>query len=153
MRTARYRTVNYLLDTNVLSEFKRPQPDENVIEWARNVDEDRTFVSAVTFGELRRGAALLSQGRRKTELDIWIRHDLRSRFDRHILDVTPAIAETWGELMAEAKMRGFGLHPIDAFIAATARSHDLALVTRNMKDFRNFDIDLLNPWLPQGGAQ
>lgn len=145
--------MNYLLDTNVLSEFKRPRPDENVIEWARNVDEDRTFVSAVTFGELRRGATLLSQGRRKTELDIWIRHDLRSRFDRHILDVTPPIAEVWGELMAAAKMRGVGLHPIDAFIGATARVHDLALVTRNMKDFSNLDINLVNPWLPQGGSQ
>lgn len=145
--------MNYLLDTNVLSEFKRPRPDENVIEWARNVDEDRTYVSAVTFGELRRGAALLAEGRRKAELDVWIRHDLRSRFDGHILDVTPAIAEAWGELLAGAKMRGFGLHPIDAFIAATARVHDLMMVTRNMKDFGDLDIDLLNPWLPQGGSR
>jgi predicted nucleic acid-binding protein len=140
--------VNYLLDTNVLSEFKRPRPDENVIEWARNVDEARTYVSAVTIGELRRGAALLPEGRRKRELDIWIRHALRSRFDGHILDVTPAVAEAWGELMADAKIRGVGLQPIDALIAATARVHDLALVTRNMKDFSNFDIDLVNPWLP-----
>jgi toxin FitB len=145
--------VNYLLDTNVLSEFKRHRPDENVVEWTRNVDEDRTFISAVTIGELRRGVALLSQGRRKTELDVWIRHDLLSRFDGHILDVTPTTAEMWGELMAEARIRGFGLHPIDAFIAAAARVHKLVLVTRNMKDFSNLDIDLVNPWLPQGGSQ
>lgn len=145
--------MNYLLDTNVLSEFKRPRPDENVVEWARNVDEDRTYISAVTFGELRRGVALLAEGRRKTELDVWIRHDLRNRFDDHILDVTPTIAEAWGELMAKARIRGIGLHPIDAFFAATARVHELALVTRNMKDFSTLDIDLVNPWLPQSGSQ
>ena len=55
--------------------------------------------------------------------------------------------------MAKARIGGLGLHPIDAFIAAAARVHNLVLVTRNMKDFCNLDIDLVNPWLPQGGPQ
>jgi predicted nucleic acid-binding protein len=134
------------MDTNVLSEFKRPKPDDNVVAWMRAVDEDRTFISVATIGELRRGADLLPQGRRKLELDLWIRQILPSRFDGRILDITPTVAETWGEQMARAKRQGVGLHPIDAFIAATAQVHKMTLVTRNIKDFAICGVGLVDPW-------
>lgn len=138
--------MSYLLDTNVLSEFKRPRPDDNVFAWAHSVDEDQTFISVVSIGELRRGVALLPSGRRRTELDAWLREVLPNRFEGRILDVTPTIAEAWGELTAQAKRRGVGLNVIDAYIAATAQAHAMILVTRNINDLRAFDIELFNPW-------
>lgn len=139
--------MNYLLDTNVLSEFKKPSPDKHVVAWARSVDEDRTFVSVVTLGELRRGITLMSTGRRQAEFDEWLRGDIPSRFERRILDITPSIADAWGELAAKAKQRGLGQHAIDFYIAATARVHAMTVVTRNVKDFLAFDIPILNPWI------
>lgn len=138
--------MSFLLDTNVLSEFKRPRPDGNVFAWANAVNEDETFISVVSIAELRRGVALLAPGRRKMELDEWLREDLRRRFEGRIIDVTPAIAEAWGELMAKAKRCGVGVGLIDAFLAASASVHSLTLVTRNMEDFKVFDLDLTNPW-------
>lgn len=139
--------MRFLLDTNVLSEFKKSRPDEQVVAWSRAADEDNTFISIVTIGELRRGVALLAKGRRRSELDEWVREELPRRFEGRILDVTAAVAEEWGELMAGSKLRGLVLEPIDAYIAATARLHALTLVTRNVKDFKNLEIDIINPWL------
>ena len=139
--------MRFLLDTNVLSEFKKPRPDEQVVAWSRAADEDNTFISVVTIGELRRGVALLAKGRRRSEFDEWVREELPRRFEGRILDVTAAVAEEWGELMAGSKLRGLVLEPIDAYIAATARLHALTLVTRNVKDFKNLEIDIINPWL------
>ncbi len=139
--------MNYLLDTNVLSEFKKPSPDEHVVAWARAVDEDRTFISVVTLGELRRGIALMSASRRKAEFDECLRDDIPSRFERRILDITPSIADAWGELTARAKQQGLGPHAIDFYIAATAQVHAMTVVTRNVKDFVAFDMTNSEPWL------
>ncbi len=87
--------MSYLLDTNVLSEFKRPRPDRNVVAWVDAVDEDETFLSVVSIGELRRGIALLPTGSRRTALDAWLGGELRLRFEGRVLDVTPMIAEAW----------------------------------------------------------
>jgi predicted nucleic acid-binding protein len=140
--------VSYLLDTNVLSEFQRPRPDDNVLSWLEAVDEDGVYISVVSLGELRRGVALLAPGRRGTELDAWLREHLRPRFEGRILDITPSVAEAWGELMAQSKRIGVGLHVVDAFLAASAQVHSLNLVTRNIKDFEAFDLEITNPWAP-----
>lgn len=138
--------MSYLLDTNVLSEFKRPRPDSNVLAWTHAVNEDATFISAVSIGEIRRGIALLPIGRRRTDFDEWLREALPHRFEGRILDVTPIVAEAWGELMAAAKQRGVGLHVVDAYLAATAQVHAMTLVTRNSKNFKAFGLEIFNPW-------
>lgn len=137
----------YLLDTNVLSEFKRPRPDVNVYAWADAVNEEATYVSVVSLGELRFGVSLMPPSRRKSELENWLGDLVPKRFDKRVLDVTPAIAEAWGELLARAKRAGVGLSVIDAYIAATARVHGMIVVTRNVQDFETFDLAILNPWL------
>jgi predicted nucleic acid-binding protein len=110
------------------------------------VDEDRLFVSVVSFGEIRQGAAGLPEGRRRRELEAWLSDELPMRFDGRILDVTRPIAEVWGELSADAKRRGKALHVQDAYLAATAIVHRLTIVTRNIKDFRDCGPTLVNPW-------
>jgi toxin FitB len=138
--------VSFLIDTNVISEVAKPRPSREVMAFLHETDEDRLFISVVTLGELRRGVALKSHGRAKSALDAWLRSDLVKRFSGRILDITVPVADCWGELMADAKRLGIGLHAIDGFLAATARAHNQTLVTRNIKDFEPLGLPLLNPW-------
>jgi toxin FitB len=138
--------VNFLLDTNVLSEVQRPSPDPRVVAWLDAVDEDRVFMSVASIAELRRGVALMDESRRRTALAAWIANDLPARFGGRILLIDQMIAERWGELMAESRRTGIALAVMDGFFAATSLVKDLTLVTRNVKDFAAFNVALLNPW-------
>lgn len=139
--------MRLLLDTNVLSEVTRPAPDQGVLEWLNTLDEDRTFLSVVSVAEIRRGVALMDQGRRREALNVWLSQDLPQRFEQRILSIDEAAALAWGDLMALAKRRGLGLASMDGLIAATAISQSLTLATRNIKDFEGLGIDLFNPWM------
>ena len=138
--------MNLLLDTNVLSEVQRPAPSPKVLAWLDTVDEDRAFISVASIAELRRGIALLDDGRRRAALTTWLAHDLPDRFAARILPIDQAVAERWGDLMAQSRRSGIALPVMDGFFAATALTNDLALVTRNVKDFAAFGVPLLNPW-------
>jgi predicted nucleic acid-binding protein len=140
--------VNFLLDTNVISEWVRPQPDRNVIAWTADLDEDRAFISVISFSEIRRGVEMLPNGRRRERLAAWLTEDLSARFEQRILDIDLRVAETWGTLMARGQKIGLTLGSMDAFIAATARAHGLTLATRNIKDFQRLGLSLLDPWQP-----
>lgn len=138
--------MTFLLDTNVISEWVRPQPDENVAAWLAAVDEDTVAMSVVSFAELRRGVALLPAGRRRDRLEEWIVDDLPSRFHGRILDIDRPVADAWGRIMARGQRSGRAMGSMDAFFAATAESHALTLVTRNVRDFEDLGIALHNPW-------
>lgn len=138
--------MNLLLDTSVLSEVQRPAPSPKVLAWLDTIDEDRAFISVASIAELRRGIALLEDGRRRTALSAWLAHDLPERFAGRILPIGPAVAERWGDLMAQSRRSGIALSVMDGFFAATALTSDLALVTRNVKDFAALGVKLLNPW-------
>lgn len=138
--------MNLLLDTNVLSEVQRPAPSPRVLAWLDTIDEDRAFISVASIAELRRGIALLEDGRRRTALAAWLAHDLPERFAGRTLPIGPAVAERWGDLMAQSRRSGIALSVMDGFFAATALTNDLALVTRNVKDFAALGVKLLNPW-------
>ena len=139
--------IGFLLDTNVLSEFKRRAvPDPHVSAWLRATDPDLLWASVFSFGEIRKGIERLAPGRRRTELEEWLERDLEQWFEERLLPVTKAIADRWGILMAHALDRGKPLPNIDGVIAATALEHDLTLVTRNVKDFAGLGVTLLNPW-------
>jgi predicted nucleic acid-binding protein len=142
--------VNVLIDTNVLSEVRRPAPDPKVLAWLHALDEDRSFISVASLAELRRGIALMHEGRRRTTLADWLTHDLPARFAGRILPIDPAIAVRWGDLMAAARRGGVALSVMDGFLAATALAHELVLATRNTKDFEPFGVSLLDPWHDQG---
>jgi len=138
--------MKLLLDTNVLSEVTKPRPAEGVLNWLHGLDEDRTFISIVSIAEIRRGVALMDNGRKRDALDEWLTHDLPQRFDNRTIPVEGAVALAWGDLMALAKRSGRGLASMDGLIAATAIAHDLTLATRNSKDFEGFGIDIVDPW-------
>jgi toxin FitB len=138
--------VNLLLDTNVLSEVQRPVPDLKVLGWLDAVDEDRTFISVASIAELRRGIALMDEGRRRNALAAWLADDLPARFAARLLPIDHAVAERWGDLMAQSRGSGVALSVMDGFFAATALANNLTLVTRNVKDFAAFGVPLFNPW-------
>jgi toxin FitB len=138
--------VSFLLDTNVISESTKPRPDRNVISWLAEVDEDRVFISVISFAEVRHGVELLPPGRRRERLARWLAEELPERFENRILAIDQPIAETWGVVMARAQKAGLTLGSMDAFVAATAATRALTLVTRNVKDFERLGVSLLDPW-------
>lgn len=140
--------MRLLLDTNVLSEVTKPSPDANVLGWLDRLDEDRTFISVVSIAEIRRGVALMDEGRRRDSLTEWLARELPQRFEQRVLPVDEAVALAWGDLLGVAKRRGRGLSSMDGLIGATAIAQCLTLATRNIKDFDGFGIDLYNPWMP-----
>jgi predicted nucleic acid-binding protein len=136
----------FLVDTNVISEFIRPQPDSRVIEWLDAADPESLFASVITFGEIRLGIEDLPAGRRRTALEEWFEQGLPGWFDSHLLPVSKAIADRWGRIAIEAKKQGLSLTTADGLIAATAIEHDLAIVTRNVTDFAGCGPVIVNPW-------
>jgi toxin FitB len=138
--------VSYLLDTNAISEWVRPRPDPGVVRWFDEVDEDRTYLSVITLGELRKGIDRLAAGRRRDRLEQWLASELPDRFGDRVLPVDVAIASEWGRLLARAESAGTAAGGIDALIAATARVHRLQVVTRNVARFRPTGVDVLSPW-------
>jgi toxin FitB len=138
--------TGFLVDTNVPSELVRSQPEPSVERWIAAQNLDSLFISAVSFGELRKGITLLSPGKRRIELESWIEGDLSILFSGRILSVTRAISERWGMLDAGRQLAGRPLNTADGMIAATALEHDLTVVTRNVNDFEQLGVTILNPW-------
>jgi predicted nucleic acid-binding protein len=87
--------VSFLLDTNVISEWTKPRPDRNVISWLAEVDEDRVFISVISFAEVRHGIERLPPGRKRERLARWLAEELPERFENRILAIDQPIDETW----------------------------------------------------------
>jgi len=138
--------VTYLLDTNVVSEWARPHPNPGVVRWLADVDEDRVYISVLTFGELRRGVDRLTPGRRRHRLDTWLSEELADRFVDRVLPMDQDVADVWGRLLAHSESAGRPVGAVDGLIAATAEHHGLEVVTRNVRDFETTGVRLLNPW-------
>jgi predicted nucleic acid-binding protein len=136
----------FLLDTNCISELVRAKPEPRVTEWMRAADESLLYLSVLTLGEIRRGAAILPQGKRRTFLESWLEVDLQARFSGRILAIDDAVADRWGWLTAEASRGGRPLAAIDGLLAATALHHNLTIVSRNVDDFADTQVPILNPW-------
>ena len=136
----------FLLDTNCISELVRPKPEPRVMEWIDATDEAMLYLSVLTIGEIRKGLAGLSQGKRRTRLETWLEVELQARFAGRIVPVGSAIADRWGLIAAEAKRKGEALSVIDGLLAATAFHHNLTVVSRNVRDFSSTPVQVLNPW-------
>jgi toxin FitB len=137
--------MRYLLDTNVISEAKKPSPDAKVLSWLSLQDPTETYLSTLTLGEVTEGIAYLGNTQRARELKQWL-IQLKHTFQGRILDVDEHIADLWGEFCGEAKRKGRVLPAIDSLLAATAKVYDLTLVTRNTKDFTGLAVEIFNPW-------
>jgi Predicted nucleic acid-binding protein, contains PIN domain len=142
--------VSFLLDTNVISEGAKPRPDAGVMDWLASIDEEQLHLSIVSLAELQHGVERLDAGRRKSALDLWLSEQLPLRFDDRLLPVDAETADAWGRIVAAAQAVGRPIGAMDAFNAATAKRHQLMLVTRNVADFEVTGIRLFNPRSPGG---
>lgn len=138
--------MNFLLDTNVVSEWTKPRPDGGVVAWLAEADEDRVFISVITLAELRYGIERMPVGARRNRLETWVSKQLPARFEARVLLIDAETADVWGHIMARGRTGGRPVGTMDAFIAATAERHHLTLVTRNVSDFEALGIRLVNPW-------
>jgi predicted nucleic acid-binding protein len=135
--------LSYLIDTNVLSELRRKAPDAGVVAWFAQRPASTLFLSVLTLGEIRKGIEGLADASRRLALSDWLEAELPAFFTGHLLPVDAAVADRWGRLLATA---GRPVPAIDSLLAATALHHDLTLVTRNVRDFTGFGLQLINPW-------
>jgi toxin FitB len=136
----------FLLDTNCISELTRIQPEPRVLQWLKVADESLLHLSVLTLGEIRKGIAGLAQSARRSQLESWLEVDLQARFSGRIVPISAAIADRWGLLAAELKRKGRPLVVIDGLLAATALQLNLTIVSRNVNDFANTRVPVLNPW-------
>jgi hypothetical protein len=131
----------FLVDTNILSELTKPAPAPQVETFLRR-SKDRVF----SIGEIRKGIAPLPASNRRANLEDWLDNEIMPWFRDRVLPVTLPIAERWGDLSARLKAKGRPCPVVDVILAATAFKHDLVFVTRNVKDFQDMDVTILNPW-------
>jgi toxin FitB len=128
--------VSFLLDTNAISEWVKPRPNPGLMSWMETADEDRVFLSVVSLAELRYGVERMPTGSRCNRLTAWLERELPLRFEGRILPIDGEIADAWGKMMSRNEAAGRPMPVMDGFLPATAEVRGLALVTRNVADFR-----------------
>ena len=142
--------AGYLIDTNVISELRRREPEPRVVRWFEQRPARQLFMSVLTLGEIRRGVERLAEGERQQALRTWLEQELPAFFSERLLPIDDAVAQRWGRLMAEM---GRPLPAIDSLLVATALEHNLVLVTRNLKDVADMPVAVANPWQSEAENQ
>ena len=135
----------FLLDTNVVSETRKPKPNPSVLAWIGAADPAAVFLSVMSTGEIRKGIELFravnAEGAR--EIEDWL-NAIEVAFGDRLLPVTREVADAWGTIAA-----GTTVDDIDVLLAATAKIHGLTLVTRNIRHVEGLGVPVLNPFQSQ----
>lgn len=138
--------TGWLLDTNVLSELRRPRPDAKVLRFVSGQPLDLLHISIVTFAEIRFGIERLQDPSRRMELHDWLTNTLRPMFEERVLDVTEDVMLKWRLLVEDGRKAGHTFAQPDLLIGATALEHGLTVVSRNTDDFERANVPVFNPW-------
>jgi predicted nucleic acid-binding protein len=136
----------WLLDTNVLSELRRPKPERKVLAFIAAQPLDLLYVSAVTLAEIRFGIECASGATRRTELHEWLAHKVRPMFEERVLAVSEDIMFKWRLLVEDGRKAGHTFSQPDLIIAATALHYDLTVVSRDVRDYQMARAPVFNPW-------
>ena len=139
--------MNWLFDTCVLSETINTRASQKVLNWIGEISEETIHISILTIGELYKGFHMAADMRKAEKIKNWLEVDVYARFQKRILCVDKDVVAAWGELCAEAEIKGRPRALIDSLVAATARVHHLTVVTRNVSDFQFTGVPVFNPWL------
>jgi toxin FitB len=138
--------VKWLLDTNVVSESIRPRPAPGVLSWISGQPTEHMAISIVTLAELRDGASTVVDETRRQRLEYWIDTEVVASFASRTLPLTVDILARWLFLARRLSAKGRPRSAPDLLIAATARVHDLIIVSRNHQDFLGTDVVVFDPW-------
>ena len=135
-----------LLDTNVVSEPMRHAPDRQVIQWIDAQPIETLFLSAITIAELRAGVALMSAGKRSNLLHQSLENQVFPLFAGRMLSFDEPCTRVYGNLLGQAKKKGFVIATADAMIAAIASTHGYVVATRDVEPFKAVGVRVINPW-------
>lgn len=136
----------YLLDTNVISEAIKKSPNKTVLDWLSLIDINQCSLSVLTLGEIRKGAEMLENRSQKHKIIQWIEIDLLKQFYGRIIHIDTKVADKCGYICSLIN-KSNKILAIDTLIAASAIVHNLKLVTRNTKDFKDISgLEIINPW-------
>ncbi len=147
--------TGWLLDTNILSELRRPRPERKVLAFIAAQPLEHLYVSAVTFAEIRFGIEVVADASRRAELHDWLAHKVRPMFEQRVLAISEDIMFKWRLLVEDGRKARHTFSQPDLIIAATALDHGLTVVSRDVGDYRKARVPVLNPWLdtpPKGGT-
>jgi tRNA(fMet)-specific endonuclease VapC len=139
-----------LLDTCVISELVSKQPNSKVVEFVDSLDPEDVYLSVITIGEIVKGIEKLSKSRRKADLQAWLKDDLLVRFEGNVIALDTDVLIEWGTLTARLESAGKPMPAMDSLIAATALAKKMTLVTRNVSDFEDANVEIMNPWEQSG---
>jgi len=139
----------FLLDTNVISEMRRPRPSAEVVRWYAGLTPTQVFLSVISIGEIQRGILKVRQqaAGKADELTEWL-HGLETAYQDALLPVDVSVSKAWAGLRSIRP----GGDVEDLLIAATALAHGLTVATRNVRDFADLGVPLHNPFEPAGGG-
>jgi len=138
--------TGWLLDTNVLSELRRPRPEPKVAQFIAGQPLDLLYVSDVTFAEIRFGIELLEDAAKRSQLQDWLNHRLRPMFAQRTLPISEDVMLKWRLLVEAGRKTGHTFSQPDLIIAATALNHGLTVVTRDRGEFDRAGAPVLQPW-------
>lgn len=136
----------YLLDTCTISEMVAVKPNPKVLSWFESQNEKTLFLSIITVGEIEKGIYQLPASRKRTLLETWLFDELVPGFHGRVLEINRKLMTTWAKMIADLKTKGIIRPSFDSLIEATALHHQLILVTRNVKNFQDSQVTILNPW-------
>lgn len=136
----------WLLDTNILSELRRPQPHTKVVNFIAQQPLNTLFVSIVTFAEISFGIEQIEDVQKRTALATWLNTQLRPMFDGRILAINEETMLIWRRLVEQGRKQGHTFRQPDLIIAATARQYHLTVVSRDISGYAKTGVNLINPW-------
>lgn len=141
--------TDWLLDTNILSELRRPKPEPKVLAFVAAQSLERLFVSSVTFAEIRFGIELLDDPHRRAELLDWLTHKLRPMFEHRVMAISEDVMFKWRLLVEEGRQVGHTFSQPDLIIGATALQHGLTIVSRDITQYTRSGVPVFNPLTDQ----
>ncbi|MBX3617057.1 type II toxin-antitoxin system VapC family toxin [Nitrosomonas sp.] len=136
-----------VLDTNVISELMREQPDANVKRWIKAQKPIHLAITAITIAEIQRGLARLPEGKRRTQLTVNFLNFIAEAFSGRIFPFDEEAVYRYGEIAAACESSGINTDAVNLMIAAIASSKQAAIATRNVKDFTGCNVAIINPWM------
>jgi predicted nucleic acid-binding protein len=141
--------TSFLLDTNILSELRKPKPDRRVVSFVRSQPLESLHVSIVTFAEVRFGIELVTDVRKRAQLNEWLDANLRPLFEHRVIGIDEDVMLKWRLMVEDGRRIGHTFSQPDLLIAAAAATHGLTVATRDTTEYELAGVPVYDPWQQQ----